>query len=135
MRQHLGRQEPTMKGLDDSATQHIAEYFQALSERTRLKLLFALRGGEMNVGELTEHSGCSQANVSKHMTQLTKAGFVLRESRGNSVYYRVADPDIYALCDMVSGKIADLMAAQRAIQTMLRNVSEKGKRIITRKPK
>ena len=135
MRQDAGRQDPAMKGLDDSATQHIAEYFQALSERTRLKLLFALRGGEMNVTELTEASACSQANVSKHMTQLTKAGFVQREMRGNSVYYRVADPDIFALCDLVSGKIADLMAAQRAIQTVLRNVSEKGKRIITRKPK
>ena len=124
-----------MKGIDDSATQRIAEYFQALSERTRLKLLFALRGGEMNVTELTEASGCSQANVSKHMTQLTKAGFVQRDMRGNSVYYRVADPDIFALCDLVSGKIADLMAAQRAIQNVLRNVSEKGKRIISRKPK
>ena len=124
-----------MKGLDDNATQHIAQYFQALSERTRLKLLFALRGGEMNVTELTESSGCSQANVSKHMTHLTKAGFVQRETRGTSVYYRVADPDIFALCDMVSGKIADLMAAQRAVQTLLRNVSAKGKSIITGKAK
>ncbi len=124
-----------MKGLDDNATQHIAQYFQALSERTRLKLLFALRGGEMNVTELTESSGCSQANVSKHMTHLTKAGFVERETRGTSVYYRVADPDIFALCDMVSGKIADLMAAQRAVQTLLRNVSAKGKSIITGKTK
>ena len=124
-----------MKGLDDHATQRIAEYFQTLSERTRLKLLFALRGGEMNVTELTASSGCSQANVSKHMAQLTKAGFVVRETRGTSVYYRVADPDIFALCDMVSGKIADLLAAQRAIQTVLRNVSSKGKKIIARKNK
>jgi DNA-binding transcriptional ArsR family regulator len=122
-----------MKGLDDHAMQHIAQYFQALSERTRLKLLFALRGGELNVTELTESSGCSQANVSKHMAHLTKAGFVERETRGTSVYYRVSDPDIFALCDLVSGRIADLMAAQRAIQTVLRNVSEKGRRIIKRK--
>lgn len=122
-----------MNGLDDRAMQQIAQYFQTLSERTRLKLLFALRGGEMNVSELTELSGCSQANVSKHMTHMTKAGFVARETRGTSVYYRVSDPDIFALCDLVSGKIADLLAAQRAIQTMLRSVSEKGKRIIKRK--
>lgn len=122
-----------MKGLDERAMQQIAHYFQALSERTRLKLLFALRGGEMNVTELTEASGCSQANVSKHMSHLTKAGFVERETRGTSVYYRVADPDIFALCDLVSGKIADLLTAQRAIQKVLRNVSERGKRIIKRK--
>lgn len=122
-----------MQGLDDRATQQIAQYFQALSERTRLKLLFALRGGALNVTELTESSGCSQANVSKHMAHLTKAGFVERETRGNSVYYRVADPDIFALCDLVSGKIADILAAQRAIQTVLRNVSNKGREIIQRK--
>lgn len=124
-----------MKKLEDQAVQRIAEYFQALSERTRLKLLFALRGGEMNVTELTESSGCSQANVSKHLAQLTKAGFVLREMRGTSAYYRIADPEIFALCDLVSGKIADLLAAQRAMQTVLRRVSARGRSLVAPKPR
>lgn len=118
---------------DDRATLQIARYFQALSERTRLKLLFALRGGEMNVSELTAASGCSQANVSKHMAHLTQVGFVRRETRGTSVYYRVADPEIFALCDLVSGKVTGVKAAQRTLQTVLRRVSDKGKRIIKRK--
>jgi hypothetical protein len=31
---------------------------------------------------------------------------VVRESRGTSVYYRIADDQIYALCDLVCGSIA-----------------------------
>ena len=54
-------------------------------------------------------------------------------NRGTSVYSRASASDIFALCDFVSGKIADLLAAQRVIQTVLRNVSKQGKSIIKRK--
>jgi DNA-binding transcriptional ArsR family regulator len=37
---------------------------------------------------------------------LTKHGMVARKSRGTSVYYRIADDQIYALCDLVCGNIA-----------------------------
>ena len=37
---------------------------------------------------------------------LTQQGMVARESRGTSVYYRIADERIYALCDLVCGNIA-----------------------------
>jgi hypothetical protein len=37
---------------------------------------------------------------------LTKQGMVARETRGTSVYYRIADNQIYALCDLVCGSIA-----------------------------
>ncbi len=44
--------------------------------------------------------------MSRHMAMLTKHGLVARESRGTSVYYRIADEQIYALCDLVCGNIA-----------------------------
>ena len=37
---------------------------------------------------------------------LTKHGMVARETRGTSVYYRIADDQLYALCDLVCGSIA-----------------------------
>lgn len=116
--------------LNDLALQQIADYFQTFSEQTRIKLLFALRSGEKNVTELTEFSGCSQANVSKHMGYLTKAGVVLREKRGTSVYYRVADGDIFKLCDLVSDKIADILAAQHKLHAVMRKVSARGKQMV-----
>ena len=102
-------QQPTcayMKGLPPEALQEVAAYFQTLSEPTRLQILNYLREGERNVGELAQLCGYTAANVSRHLAMLTKHGMVARESRGTSVYYRIADDQIYALCDLVCGNIA-----------------------------
>ena len=95
-----------MKGLPREALQEVAAYFQTLSEPTRLQILNYLREGERNVGELAQLCDYSAANVSRHLGMLTKHGMVTRESRGTSVYYRIADEQIYALCDLVCGSIA-----------------------------
>ena len=95
-----------MEGLSIEALQQVAAYFQALSEPTRLQILNLLRDGERNVGELAELCGYTSANISRHLTHLTRHGLVARESRGTSVYYRIADDQIYALCDLVCGNIA-----------------------------
>jgi len=97
---------PGMKGLPPEALQELAAYFQTLSEPTRLQILNYLREGERNVGELAQLCGYTAANVSRHLAMLTKHGMIARESRGTSVYYRIADDQIYALCDLVCGNIA-----------------------------
>ncbi len=106
-----------MKHLPPEALQQVAAYFQALAEPTRLQLLNLLREGERNVGELAQLTGCSAANVSRHLALLTQHGLLAREPRGNSAYYRIADESIYGLCDLVCDSIArriDRTAQQRA---------------------
>ena len=106
-----------MEGLPDEALAQVAAYFQALSEPTRLQILNLLRQGERSVGELAQLCGYTSANISRHLTLLTQHGLVTRESRGNSAFYRIADPSVYALCDLVCGNIArqfDRLAAGRA---------------------
>ena len=95
-----------MEGLTPEALQHVAAYFQALSEPTRLQILNFLRGGERNVGELAELGGYTPANIWRDGSFLARHGLVARESRGTSVYYRIADESVYALCDLVCGSIA-----------------------------
>ena len=95
-----------MEGLTSEALVQVASYFQALSEPTRLQILNLLRQQERNVGELAQLCGYSAANISRHLTLLTQRGLVSRESRGNSAWYRIADPSIYQLCDLVCGNIA-----------------------------
>ena len=95
-----------MKGLPPEALEAVAAYFRALSEPTRLQILNCLRKGERNVGELAELCGYTAGNVSRHLAVLTQCGMVARESRGTSAYYRIADAEIYALCDLVCGNIA-----------------------------
>ena len=108
-----------MKDLPEQALQEIASYFQVLSEPTRLKILNLLRDREGSVGELAQSSGYSVANVSRHLTQLAQHNIVARESRGTSVYYRINDPSIYALCDLVCGNIARRYEKKAAEHTRL----------------
>lgn len=97
---------PGMEGLPPEALAQVAAYFQALSEPTRLQILNLLRGGERKVGEIAELCGYTSANVSRHLALLTRHGLVAREGRGTSVYYRIADGSVYALCDLVCGNVA-----------------------------
>jgi DNA-binding transcriptional ArsR family regulator len=95
-----------MEALPSEALAQVAQYFQVLSEPTRLHILNLLRSQERSVGELAQLCGFSSANVSRHLSLLTQHGFVVRESRGNSAFYRIADESVYALCDLVCGNIA-----------------------------
>lgn len=107
-----------MSKLDDRALQYVAKYFKALAEPMRLKVLNALQDGEKNVSQLTEMSGSTQANVSKHLSLLTDYGLVKRESRGNCVFYSIADPSVYELCELVCGQIGNRLALEAEIKNL-----------------
>lgn len=110
-----GAPATAMVEMDDAALDRIAQYFRALSEPMRLKILNALRSGECNVTELTQRLGTGQANTSKHLSTLLALGVVARSARGTSSYYRIADPSIYGLCDLVCGQIGRQITAQELV--------------------
>jgi DNA-binding transcriptional ArsR family regulator len=96
----------SMIQLPEQAIDRVAAYFQALAEPTRLRILNLLRQQEHNVGELALACGYTAANVSRHLSMLMQQGFVKRDCRGTSVYYQIADPTIYELCDLVCDRIS-----------------------------
>jgi DNA-binding transcriptional ArsR family regulator len=95
-----------MENLSSDAFTQVAAYFQALAEPTRLRLLNLLRDGPRGVGDLAEATGYSAANVSRHLALLAQHGLLSRESRGTSVFYAIADPAVYRLCDLVCDNLA-----------------------------
>jgi DNA-binding transcriptional ArsR family regulator len=99
--------------LDSTALEELARYFGALATPIRLKILDALMGGERNVGELTALTGCTQANVSKHLAVLAQNGMVGKRPSGTSVYYRIVDPRVHKLCALVCDSLGRRYA-QRA---------------------
>jgi DNA-binding transcriptional ArsR family regulator len=46
-----------------------------------------------------------QANVSKHLAVLHDHRLVKRERKGTSIFYEIADPTVFQLCNLVCGKI------------------------------
>ena len=86
--------------------EHVAERFRVLGDATRLSILRVLRErGELNVGEICEALESSQANISKHLRTLAVAGIVARRREGTAAYYRIADPSITRLCDVVCSRL------------------------------
>lgn len=95
----------------------VAERFKALADPARLRLLNAMRPGERTVGELVDATDLSQANVSKHLSQLHALGFVKRRKEGLYVHYALADKDVFRLCDVMCGRIeAELRERERLLR-------------------
>ncbi|MDO9234097.1 MAG: metalloregulator ArsR/SmtB family transcription factor [Methylotenera sp.] len=113
-----------MSALNEQALEYVAKYFKALAEPMRLKVLNALQDGEKNVSQLTQISGGTQANISKHLTLLTQYNLVKRESRGTNVYYKIADPSVYELCELVCGQIGKRMTLEEDIKKLFITTSQ-----------
>ena len=83
----------------------VSRLFAVLAEPSRLALLQLLHDSPLTVSELMAESGMKQANVSKHLAVLHDHRLVKRERHGTSVRYQIADPMIFALCNLVCGKV------------------------------
>lgn len=104
-----------MARLNDATVNLVAERFAALSEPMRLRLLAALRNHEKSVGQLVEETEAGQANVSKHLQVLLRHGFVERRKEGLHVLYRIADPRVFELCDLVCGALLQELEQKRKL--------------------
>ena len=93
------------KALTPAMLALVAERLRALAEPARLQILNELRGGEQTVTELVEATGLGQANVSKHLQLLLAAGFVARRKDGLYARYRLADEDVFRICEIMCGRL------------------------------
>jgi ArsR family transcriptional regulator len=64
--------------------------FRAFSDRTRLRILYLLRGGECCVGNLVEILQIEQPSASRHLAYLRRAGLVTVRKAGLWSYYALA---------------------------------------------
>lgn len=96
---------PKNKRLSNDQLEAVARLFRALSESSRLALLQALRNGPLTVSQLIEACSMKQANVSKHLAVLHEQHLVRRHRQGTSIHYAIADPIVFALCQLVCGKL------------------------------
>jgi ArsR family transcriptional regulator len=96
--------------------QRIAARLRALADPTRLEIVHALEAGELCVGDVIARVGGSQANVSKHLAVLRRAGVVESRREGLNVFYRTADGSAFTICRCVRDALARRLASdERAI--------------------
>ena len=106
------QQECGLSKLPPAALSLMADFFKVLSEASRLQIVCSLKCGAKNVTQIIEETGLGQANVSKHLKVLATAGIVTRTQQGTSVYYEIANPFLFELCDLVCDSLFMQMQQQ-----------------------
>jgi DNA-binding transcriptional ArsR family regulator len=85
----------------------VARRFRMLGEPQRLRILQVLEEGEKTVGDVVDALSGNQPNISKHLQALNGAGLVSRRREGNSIFYAIADPVVFKLCELVCRSATD----------------------------
>lgn len=84
---------------------HTLAVLRAIGEGSRLRIVAALRHGELTVSDLTDTLGQSQPRVSRHLRLLTEAGVVTRHREGAWAFYSLANGEVRTLVDAVLASI------------------------------
>ena len=85
----------------DELLSRIAEVLKAMADPTRLMILHSIHTEERCVSDILGDVGGSQANISKHLSVLKRAGLVDCRRNGLNVYYRIIDDGVFTICHNV----------------------------------
>jgi len=81
----------------------------ALSDKTRLQILFLLEDGELDVGHIVKRMGKPQSLISHHLKILRDANLVENHYLGKSIMYGLADPSVKDFLESLK-RLADYLA-------------------------
>lgn len=82
---------------DEELLYDLADLFRVFSDTTRIKILYALMGKELRVGEIAEVIGATQSAVSHQLRTLKQAHLVKRSRDGKNVLYSLADDHVITM--------------------------------------
>lgn len=85
----------------------IADYLLALADATRLRILVALREGERSIAHIAAEVRISRDRVSRQLAHLRHAGIVASRREQRIVLFRLASPDVFAICDAVCSGLGE----------------------------
>ncbi|AYO31878.1 MAG: hypothetical protein PWR06_1341 [Thermoanaerobacteraceae bacterium] len=75
-------------------SEYQVQFLQGLADRTRLRIINALKEQEKTVTQLVAELGSSQANISGHLRTLKESGILKSRQKGKYVFYSLRDEAI-----------------------------------------
>ncbi|MBI3175945.1 MAG: winged helix-turn-helix transcriptional regulator [Chloroflexi bacterium] len=107
---------PTLK---QEISQLEADFCSALSDPTRILLLYALSEEPRNVTELTTELGIPQPTTSRHLKILRDRGLVQTTRQGTTVTYSLADKRLIQALDLLRAVMRERIAYHASLVTEL----------------
>ena len=108
-----------------------AEFLKALAHPLRVRIIDALRQGELGVNELCARLGVEQSTLSQQLAVLRTRDIVSGRKSANMVFYSVKDPATFRVLDAVQDifnnhliNVKDLLSQLEATATL--EVANKG---------
>jgi ArsR family transcriptional regulator len=103
---------PTLK---QEIMQLEADFCAALSDPTRIFILYALSEGPLNVTELTHELGIPQPTTSRHLKVLRERGLVYTERQGTVITYYLTDPRVTQALDLLRSAMRDRLTQKASL--------------------
>ena len=103
---------PTLK---QEIIQLEADFCAALSDPTRIFILYALDSGPLNVTELTQELGIPQPTTSRHLKVLRERGLVYTERQGTVITYHLTDRRVTQALDLLRSAMRDRLTQRASI--------------------
>jgi ArsR family transcriptional regulator len=107
---------PTLK---QEIIQLEADFCAALSDPTRIFILYALNERSQHVTELTNELGIPQPTTSRHLKVLRERGLVYTERQGTAITYHLTDQRIIQAMDLLRSVMRDRLTQQANLVTEL----------------
>ncbi|TKJ42149.1 transcriptional regulator [candidate division LCP-89 bacterium B3_LCP] len=90
-----------------------ADLLTLLAQPTRLKILYYLKGGERCACHINPQMQEDPSVISRHLVKMREAGLLESRKEGVSVYYKIKEPRVFNLLEMVDN-IIHTIAKERA---------------------
>src|ERR1041385_6390788 len=103
------------QALREEVIQLEADFCAALSDPTRIFILYALNETPLNVTELTNELGLPQPTISRHLKVLRERGLVFTERQGTVITYHLADRRIVQAMDLLRSAMRDRLTQRASI--------------------
>ena len=100
---HPDHADSAERTLPDPVVETAVGFLDLLAEPSRLRLLWALRDGELGVSALAETAGCTPTAASQHLAKLRLGGLVEQRADGRARLYRLRGGHIRRLVEEVVG--------------------------------
>lgn len=89
-----------------------ANFCAALSDPSRLLILYALNDAPRNVTELAGELGLNQPTTSRHLKVLRERGLVTTVRTGTTITYHLSDPRLIQALDIMRSIMRERLAYQ-----------------------